>query len=122
MKQFILIIITVFLTFAGFSQNNFRTSSNWNDSLLEEKQNTLKLKIYPNPCKTGKITVDFDTHQIAEIQITNITGKQVLIKKFDFTETKKQLELNDIQNGMYLIKIKSVDNKTMVKKLIISKQ
>lgn len=122
MKNIILITIALFISVAGFSQDNFGNSSKWNDSVLKEKQNNPELKIYPNPCKTEKITIDFNAHQIAEITISNITGKQVLKKKFDFTENKKQLQLNDIQNGIYLIKVKSVDNKTVVKKLIISKQ
>lgn len=122
MKHILIIIFAVFLSLAGFSQNNIPTSSNLNDPFLETKQDTPELKIYPNPCKTEKITIDFNSHQIAEVIITNITGKQVLKKKFDFTETKKQLQLNGIQNGMYLVKVKSVDNKTVVKKLILSKQ
>lgn len=122
MKQILVIIIAVFLSLAGFSQNNIKISSNLNDPFLKTKQNTQELKIYPNPCKTEKITIDFNSHQILEVIITNITGKQVLKKKFDFTETKKQLQLNGIQNGMYLVKVKSVDNKTVVKKLIVSKQ
>lgn len=122
MKQIILFTIAIFITLTGSTQNNFRDSNKSNNPFLDEKQIGPELKIYPNPCKTEKITIDFNAHQIAEITISNITGKQVFKKKFDFAENKKQLQLNDIQNGIYLIKVKSVDNKTVVKKLIISKQ
>ncbi len=122
MKQIILFTIVIFISIVSFSQNNISNTSNWNNSFLDEKQKSPELKIYPNPCKGEKITINFNTCQIAEIQLTNITGKQVLNKKFNFTESKKQLLLNNIPNGIYLLKVKSVDNKTVVKKFILSKE
>lgn len=122
MKQFILFIIAIFITFSGFAQNNFGSSAQSHDSFLVEKQLDPQLKIYPNPCKTEKVTIDFNDKKIAEIVITNITGKQVLKEKYDFSESKKELQINDIQNGIYLVKVTSTDNKSVVKKLIISKQ
>ena len=122
MKRIILLTIAVFIYISGFSQNNVSNSSNWNNSFFEEKQNTPELKIYPNPCKGEKITLELKSHQIAEIQLTNITGKQVFNKKFNFAENKKQIQLNNIPNGIYLLKVKSTDNKTVVKKFIISKE
>ena len=122
MKRIILFLIAVFISATLFSQNGITVYGQQNNSFLEKKQNTPELKIYPNPCKGDKVTVEFKSHQIAEIQLTNITGKQVFNKKFNFTENKIQLQLNDIPNGMYLLKVKSVDNKTVVKKFIISKK
>ena len=122
MKRIILLILAVSISVTVFSQNGITVYGQQNSSFFDEKQNTPELKFYPNPCKGEKVTIDFNTHQIAEIQITNITGKQVFSKKFNFTESKKQLQLNNIPNGIYLLKVKSVDNKTVVKKFIISKE
>ena len=122
MKRIILLILVVFISATVFSQNGITVYGQQKSSFFDEKQNTPELKIYPNPCKSDKVTIDFNTHQIAEIQLTNITGKQVFNKKFNFAENKKQVQLNDIPNGMYLLKVKSVDNKTVVKKFIISKE
>ncbi len=122
MKRIILLILVVSISVTVFSQNGITVYGQQKSSFFDEKQNTPELKVYPNPCKGEKVTIDFNTHQIAEIQLTNITGKQVFNKKFDFSESKKQVQLNDIPNGMYLLKVKSVDNKTVVKKFIISKE
>jgi len=122
MKRIIFFTIAIFISIVSFSQNIISNSSNLNSSFVAEKQNKSDLKIYPNPCKGEKVTIDFNTHLISEIQLTNITGKQVFSKKFTFAENKKQLQLNDIPNGMYLLKAKSVDNKIVVKKLIVSKK
>lgn len=121
MKQIILFTLSIFIYVASFSQN-INSSANWNNSFFETKQSTPKLKIYPNPCKTNIVTIDFNSNQITEIQLINITGKQVFSKKFNSVENKIQLELNDIQNGMYLLKVKSIDNKMVVKKFIVSKE
>ncbi|NQU54455.1 MAG: T9SS type A sorting domain-containing protein [Bacteroidetes bacterium] len=122
MKQIILLIIAVFISISGFSQNGIGNSTNWNNSLFKENPSSLELKIYPNPCKSNKITLDFNSLEIAEVQLTNITGKQVFLKKFQYPEAKKQIQFNNIQNGMYLIKVKSADNKIVVKKFIMAKE
>ncbi|NOR74532.1 MAG: T9SS type A sorting domain-containing protein [Draconibacterium sp.] len=122
MKQITLLTIAIFICIVSFSQNNISNPSNLSNSFINEKQNSPELKIYPNPSKNGKVTIDFNTHKISEIQLTNITGKQVFRKKFTFAENKKQLQLNDIPNGMYLLKVKSIDNKIVVQKFIISKE
>jgi hypothetical protein len=122
MKQIILFIISIFISIAGFSQNSASTSSKWNHSAFEEKRSIPELKIYPNPCKSNKVTLDFKSLLIVEVQLTNITGRQVYLKKFQYPETKKQIQLNNIQNGMYLLKVKSVNNKVVVKKFIVSKE
>jgi len=122
MKHIILFSISVLLTFVSFSQNNINGSDSWNNPTIEGKLKSPELKIYPNPVKGNKVTIDFKSDVISEIQITNIAGKQVLHKKFRFEANKTELQLNDIQNGMYLLKVKSVDNKIVVKKLIVSKE
>ena len=122
MKQLLLLIIALFISTICFSQNSNSISSNWDNSFFNKNQSSPELKIYPNPCKSNKVTLDFKSLQIAEVQLTSITGKQVFFKKFQFAENKKQLQLNDIQNGMYLLKVKSVDNKVVVKKFIVSKE
>lgn len=119
MKQILLSTIAIFIYISSFSQSSNSNSSSWNNSFLNEKQSSPELNIYPNPCKRDKVTIDFKSHQISEIQITNITGKQVFSKRFKFTENKIQLQLNNIPNGIYLLKVKSGNNKTVVKKFIV---
>ncbi len=121
MKQFILITLFSFFAFSGFSAGTGDYPESWDNVLLSEEKDQTELKIYPNPCKSGKLTIQFDSKQIKEFRITNIAGKQVFYKKFYYPENRKEILLSDIQNGIYLIQVKSMDNKTVVKKLIISK-
>jgi hypothetical protein len=82
----------------------------------------MELRVFPNPSTDGKITVELNNQEISEIRLTNITGKEVFLKKFQFAENKKQIHLNDIPSGLYIIKIITSDQKQVVKKLMISKK
>lgn len=115
MKKIILVVLLFAFTVPSIAQNSWDTTISDKDKLEKE------LKIYPNPCKNSKVTIDFQSNEISEIRLTNITGKQVLLKKYDFLTHKTQLLLHDIPNGIYLIQIKTPKNKTIVKKLLISK-
>jgi hypothetical protein len=121
MKKIILLLIVSTIYISGFSQNSFGKSSTWNNINVEENHTSTELKIYPNPCKQGKVTLEFSSKEIIEVRLNNIAGKEVLVKKFSFPENKKQIQLNDIPNGIYLIRIKTTDNKQVVKKLMVSK-
>ena len=122
MNRILLFIAAISISISAYSQNYASSSSGWNNLAIEEKLDVKELKVYPNPCKTNKVTLDFNGLLISEIQLTSITGKQVLSKKFQFSETKIVLQLNNIQNGMYLLKVKSTNNKVAVKKFIVSQE
>jgi len=117
MKYILLVSVIIFLS-SSFSSTH---ATGIEDPVVHNNDKQLELKIYPNPCKTDKLTIDLASKQIAEYQITNIAGKQIQKKKFTYPENKKQIVLENIQNGIYLIRVKSLDNKTVVKKLIVSK-
>lgn len=118
MKHFLLVVFILFL----LSITSKATFAGLEDPVFQLDVNQLELKIYPNPCKTDKLTIELGSQQIAEYQITNIAGKQIQKKEFSYPENKKQILLDNIRSGIYLIRVKSVDNKTIVKKLIVSKQ
>jgi len=115
MKKYILAVLMVLLILPAFAQ------SSWDLSTSEKEKIEAELKIYPNPCKNSKVTVDFNSNEITEVTLTNITGKQVLRKKYEFPTYKTELLLNDIPDGLYLIQVINSDKKKVVKKLIVSK-
>lgn len=115
MNRVILITIFLFFTIVGSAQ------SSWQQPLSEKESVQQEFKIYPNPCKSDKVTFSFETKEIAEIRLTNITGKQVLLKKYKLPVRRIQLQLYDIPNGIYLVQAKTSDNKVVVKKLMVSK-
>ena len=121
MKKFILFTIVALLSISVFAQNGIEVSAQQNRTIQKRIEATPQVKIYPNPCKNNKVNVEFKSHFISEIQLVNIAGKIVLHKNYNFTEAKKEIRLDNIQNGIYIIKIVATDNSTIVKKLIVSK-
>uniref|UniRef100_UPI003217D910 T9SS type A sorting domain-containing protein n=1 Tax=uncultured Draconibacterium sp. TaxID=1573823 RepID=UPI003217D910 len=116
MKKYILSILLGLLILPGLAQ-----TAEWDSSFTEKSEIETELEIYPNPCKNNKITVDFNSNEISEIRLTNITGKQVLLRNFKTPTYKTQILLNEIPNGIYIIQVISSDKLKVVKKLIISR-
>jgi hypothetical protein len=119
MKKIILLLSIVSLSFLGFSQGLAGINTGWGNTTSEEI-NT-EVKIYPNPVKGENVTVEFNKREIKEISLTNITGKEVLLRTYPFAENKKQVQLNDIPNGIYFLKIKTTEDKIVTKKLMVAK-
>jgi len=71
-------------------------------------------KIYTNPTK-NEIHINTN-REIIEISILDLTGKQVL-KTF----SGKVLNINSLQNGMYLAEINDKERKTIREKFVIHK-
>ena len=121
MKHILLIVSILLIHFSGFSQEILGNSSDWNNySNIENEKNQLELKIFPNPCKDKKITVELNMDYLSEIRLINITGKEILLNKIDVPVSKHQLELSNIPNGIYLIQVKTTENKIVAKKLLVS--
>ena len=71
-----------------------------------------RISIYPNPTKNS-FAVSIDAKQV---DIFNITGQ--LIKSYDNVITEQQLDINELDNGIYIVKIISQNNISQTKKLI----
>ena len=121
MKHILLIILFILLQISSYSQVSSGNSSDWNSySAINSEKNQPDLKIYPNPCKDKKVTVEFNTDLISEIRLLNITGKEVFLKKIEIPVTRLQFELTNIPNGIYMVQVKTVDDKIIVKKLLVT--
>lgn len=119
MKQFILLLIISALSLTGLA-NMPVYSSFGNDTLVKVDEVSSKLKIYPNPCSTGQVTLEMEDHEIDEIKVINIAGKEILQKKTDFGVNKYQLKLNGVPKGIYFLRVRTTENKLVAKKLIVS--
>lgn len=122
MKQIILLLFisTLVLARGAEAQNNLQNNQ---DSLFEKDEDkAIQLKIYPNPCKTGKVTLETGNQLITEIRLINIAGTEVLHKKIEFGSNKHLLKLDNVPSGIYFMRIKTADNKLVAKKLVVSSQ
>lgn len=121
MRKIILFIIIFTIHFSGFSQSLSGNNPGSNNLNIEENNTISEVKIYPNPCKNEIVTIEFNNREIKEIRLTNITGKEVFLKKFQFAENKKEIQLNGIPNGLYIISIITSNQKQVMKKLMVAR-
>lgn len=101
----------------GFSSN---PDDFWLDQIPAIQDNRFDLKIYPNPTETGRITLELNKSEIAEIRLIDIAGKEVITRKIEFGTQRVLLPLEQVPNGIYFVRVKTVENKVVVKKLVVS--
>ncbi|MFN4234759.1 MAG: choice-of-anchor I family protein [Bacteroidia bacterium] len=82
---------------------------------LEETQNQYSLSIYPNP-NNGKFTVECS--KLVDIEIFDAIGRSILKKQV--TTNREQIDLGNVQNGIYFIKTK-VESDEQIKRIVINK-
>lgn len=102
--------ICIFLFFAGI---NYAQSQN---QRLKEKANQqiINLSIYPNPVSTGKIFITTKLNLEKQIEIYDVLAKKVMA----LTLRGKELLVNDLKPGIYILKIREGDL-TATRKLVI---
>jgi PKD repeat protein len=77
------------------------------------------LRVFPNPT-TGQFTVEFN-HEAGqtEIQVLNILGEIVFLRNLDVTaDSKLNIDLSDLNNGIYFARIKS-GHTELIRKIIV---
>lgn len=73
-----------------------------------------ELNFYPNPVSNGKIYITSKTSLDKEVTIYDVLGKVVFSRKI----STKELSIDGLSPGVYIIKIKEGEN-TVTKKLIV---
>jgi hypothetical protein len=110
----ILFSVFIFLSFAASPGNG-----SWPQSDVKPLESN-ELKVYPNPAENGRVTLELNNGMISEIRLINIAGKEAAVQKMDFETPKYTLELVNVPNGIYFIRVKTTENKVVVKKLVVS--
>lgn len=83
--------------------SNTLTSQNFN-------QNNLEVSLYPNPAN-DVLNIEM-TNEVQSIEIYNIQGQKVK------AANQKQINIADLANGMYMIKIQDAENAIATKKFM----
>lgn len=94
----------------------YRVYSNKQSSLSSQEFDRINnLSIYPNPTK-GTFSIN---HLVTNVEIYSITGQ--LVKSFDTIPSENyQFDVNDLSNGVYLVK--AIDEKNSSKTMKLIKQ
>lgn len=75
------------------------------------------IKLYPNPTRS-RLSIETSGTPIAEIAISSFEGKSILVHKLKESTQLYQIDMSDLQNGIYFLAIKSNTGELIIKKVI----
>jgi hypothetical protein len=94
--------------------NSLGNSATYSATLLNNTRfESSQFTIYPNPVH-AQLNIESESFDIQNLEIFNLTGKQLLQKKYNPNET---LDVSSLVNGLYVLKINTEDG-TFTKKLV----
>ena len=103
-------LLTVLFSFSLQAQENKSTIA------TKTQEPTIEgLAIYPNPVNSGKIYITTKSSLDKKVEIFNVLGKKVL----ELVVTSKEVNISNLEAGVYIIKIKEGDA-SATRKLIIN--
>ena len=73
--------------------------------------NNLKFSLYPNPA-TNLVNIDLAT-ELKSVEIYSLQGQKVL------TSNKNQVDVFSLSKGMYMVRVKDVENGVSTQKLVV---
>ena len=109
LKLFITITIFVF----GFLLNS-KAGSVGNFDM--EHTNHVEVTLYPNPVTDGVLKVTAEK-EIKKLEILNIVGEKILSQVEPEPSTSVQLNVNNLNSGIYLITVTFTDNTINTKRI-----
>jgi len=74
------------------------------------------VQVFPNPSK-GKISISIDSYDMFDVLILNIEGR--VVYKDHTALNNKEIDLEGLAKGLYLLQLKDKDNKLISKKIVI---
>ncbi|MBA7653342.1 hypothetical protein ES703_61190 [subsurface metagenome] len=81
---------------------------------IEEKRFESEIQVFPNPTQ-DKITINLPDHYNATISVISMQGQSVLEQSFDNGQSSIELELKDLEPGMYLIRVNAGNNTAILR-------
>jgi hypothetical protein len=118
MKQRLLIIVSIL--FFSLAAAGTGLTLNGIPQGIPGENDRKELRIYPNPAQVKQITLDFQNSEMMEIRLINIAGKELITKNMDFGTSTYTLQLDEVPNGIYFVRVKTTENRIVVKKLVVS--
>lgn len=126
MKLLYLILLLIFTVGPANAQGSDWRSSQAGGEMLthagNDNSSVLDVRVFPNPVNDKRFTVELKDQVIQEIRIVNIAGSVVYLKRFQVPVSRHQVMLENITNGVYMLRITASNNITRTTKLMVRNQ
>ncbi len=116
----IILIISILATYNIALTVAQDDSSKRTDQIFKNEatsQPELKISVFPNPVTDNMITIISEAG-FYNIEILSIVGKSVFNKEYE-GENKVILQLDEIEKGIYIVKVRLSKTKTHTEKLLV---
>jgi hypothetical protein len=89
--------------------------------LFELSKEYRSIKIYPNP-NNGNFTLSYQLINVteADVSVEDITGKLIYTAKLDVQNRSIKMDLSNLRNGIYFVKVKGNKEIISVNKVVIN--
>ena len=102
----------------GLPDVGFPFSDNTGTNGIEDFEGNHFFSVFPNPVVTGKVNIAANSGgKLTAIEIFNMKG--MLVKSFQPNHSKVEIEVSDLDKGLYYFKVKTESNVTSRKILIL---
>jgi Secretion system C-terminal sorting domain len=108
MKQTLLLLIFVLMSFMGFSQAAARQTNGADAFGLSQKSS---ITVYPNPA-TDFISLNDDNSGVQRVMVYNLVGR--LTKTFEVEYDEQRFWVSDLPDGLYLVRLMDKAGKIML--------
>ena len=85
---------------------------------VAEIQNASSVVIQPNPVTNHQFTVTSSIPMLS-VQVVSVVGQDVYSREYATRPREIKVQLNDLPQGIYLVKIRNAENQSVVKKIIL---
>lgn len=89
---------------ADMDNNRIRMVYNPQLSAPNDKLTMPEVKIYPNPAY-DELNVEYDFNEDATLQISEVTGRAMVLKNLDSKKNKESIDIRAVPQGIYFYRI-----------------
>ena len=80
--------------------------------------NLIAFDIFPNPNGVGSLQIEAE-EAIQKVELFNVVGQSILTEKFDGSSNQTNINLTQVEAGIYLVKVHFSNNHFSLRKLIV---
>lgn len=85
---------------------------------IQQEEKNIRMIAYPSPA-SDYINVDFQGHDVIGVEMYSVAGQQVLSKTVTIGEDLTKLNVQGLDNGMYIIRVKLANGMTKAMNVVV---
>lgn len=120
MKNFTKIFLFLFFIFVGLSAFKINAQGfSAHKNYIDDININYDVLIYPNPVTDNKFYVKSES-VIKSVEVINVLGQNIItVNNKTNVAYNIYVELGNVKEGMYMVKVTFADKKTIIRKIIV---